>query len=235
MNNLVTIFNYNDSQVRTVELPNGNCGFIAKDICNVLEISNPTDAMKRLDDDERTLVLIEGNNNGVPVNVVTESGLYSLVLGSRKPEAKQFKRWVVHEVLPSIRKSGGYSLALPKTFSEALRLLATSIEDNEKLTAINAIQAPKAEYFDDLVSHGLSLSFRDTAKELGIPERKFIASLEDRGFVFRNNSAKLMPYAKYVPRYFELKEYSKGKSTGTQTLITVGGREMLRKAMVNVG
>lgn len=126
-------------------------------------------------------------------------------------------------------------LALPKTFSEALRLLATSIEDNEKLTATIAIQAPKAEYFDDLVSHGLSLSFRDTAKELGIPERKFIASLEDRGFVFRNNSAKLMPYAKYVPRYFELKEYTKGKNTGTQTLITVGGREMLRKAMVNVG
>lgn len=177
---------------------------------------------------------VDSMNRTKPMYTMNRDGWSLLVMGFTGSKALHWKLKYIaafNAMEEQLRKP----LALPKTFSEALRLLATSIEDNEKLMSINAIQAPKAEYFDDLISHGLSLSFRDTAKELGIPERKFIASLEDRGFVFRNNSAKLMPYAKYVPRYFELKEYTKGKNTGTQTLITVGGREMLRKAMVNVG
>lgn len=85
--------------------------FIAADVCAPLAIGNVSDALSRLDADERTLVSIESASNGLPVNAVSESGLYSLILGSRKPEAKRFKKWVTSEVLPAIRKTGSYSVA----------------------------------------------------------------------------------------------------------------------------
>ena len=85
--------------------------FVAADVCRALEIWNPSQALTRLDDDEKnTLILNEGNRGNPNVTVVNEPGLYTLVLSSRKPEAKKFKRWVTHEVLPSIRKTGSYSL-----------------------------------------------------------------------------------------------------------------------------
>lgn len=86
--------------------------FVAQDVCDALTISNVSDAVARLDADECTLVTIEGgSSNGLPVNCISESGLYSLTLTSRKPEAKRFKKWITSEVLPSIRKTGSYSLA----------------------------------------------------------------------------------------------------------------------------
>lgn len=104
------IFNHQDfGQIRVVE-QDGEPWFVAADVCRALEVGNPSDAVARLDADDRTLVSIEGSSNGKPVNAVNEPGLYSLVLGSRKPEAKAFKRWITHEVLPSIRKTGGYHL-----------------------------------------------------------------------------------------------------------------------------
>lgn len=86
----------------------GEPWFVAADVCRALELGNSSDVIKRLDEDERTLVSIEGASNGLPVNAVNEPGLYALILGSRKPEAKAFKRWITHEVIPSIRKTGGY-------------------------------------------------------------------------------------------------------------------------------
>lgn len=104
------IFNHQDfGQIRVVE-QDREPWFVAADVCRALEVGNPSDAVARLDADDRTLVSIEGSSNGKPVNAVNEPGLYSLVLGSRKPEAKAFKRWITHEVLPSIRKTGGYHL-----------------------------------------------------------------------------------------------------------------------------
>lgn len=86
----------------------GEPWFVAADVCRALGLGNSSMAISKLDEDERTLILIEGASNGLPVNAVNEPGLYSLVLGSRKPEAKAFKRWITHEVIPSIRKTGGY-------------------------------------------------------------------------------------------------------------------------------
>lgn len=86
----------------------GEPWFVAADVCRALGLGNSSDVIKRLDEDERTLVSIEGASNGLPVNAVNEPGLYALILGSRKPEAKAFKRWITHEVIPNIRKTGGY-------------------------------------------------------------------------------------------------------------------------------
>jgi len=88
---------------------NGDCQwFVAADVCRALGLGNSSMAISKLDEDERTLISIEGASNGLPVNAVNEPGLYSLVLGSCKPEAKAFKRWITHEVIPEIRKTGGY-------------------------------------------------------------------------------------------------------------------------------
>jgi len=107
MNNLQLFKNEQFGTIRTV-VKDGDPWFVAADVCKALDIANPSDALNRLDDDERTLVSIEGASNGLPVNVVNEPGLYTLILGSRKPEAHAFKRWITHDVLPAIRRTGMY-------------------------------------------------------------------------------------------------------------------------------
>ena len=112
MNNSIQLFNYGEKQVRTIE-DNGEVLFIAKDICDILDLSNPTEALRELDEDEKnTLRISEGIHRGrgnPNVNVINESGLYTLLLRSNKEEAKPFRRWVTHEVLPAIKRTGTYS------------------------------------------------------------------------------------------------------------------------------
>ena len=103
-------FDFEEQAVRVV-MRDGEPWFVAADICRVLEIQNATDATKRLDDDEVTLDTIEGSHR--PTNLVSESGLYALVLTSRKPEARRFRKWVTAEVLPAIRRHGRYELVAP--------------------------------------------------------------------------------------------------------------------------
>ncbi len=106
MNQLTKMFEGN--QLRIIE-QNNEPWFVAKDVCDILEISNPSKAVSRLDDDERSNFKLGRQGN---TNVVNEFGLYNLVLGSRKPEAKQFKRWITHDVIPSIRKTGSYQTGI---------------------------------------------------------------------------------------------------------------------------
>lgn len=104
-------FNFVSNTLRVV-MRDGEPWFVAADVCAALSIGNTTGALRRLDDDEQALDSIEGIQSGPGnpnVNVVNESGLYSLILGSRKPEAKKFKKWVTSEVLPEIRKTGRYT------------------------------------------------------------------------------------------------------------------------------
>lgn len=110
MNELMTRVFENEEfgQVRTIMLED-EPWFVSADVCRVLQIKNPSDAVERLDPDEKnTLVLNEGIPGNPNVTVVNEPGLYTLVLGSRKAEARRFKRWITHEVIPSIRKHGAY-------------------------------------------------------------------------------------------------------------------------------
>lgn len=107
MDNSLQIFSYNNNQIRVIE-KNGTAWFVAKDVCDVLGLKNVNRAIYKLDDDEKlTLKLLTSGQNR-DVATVSESGLYALVLRSYKPEAKQFRRWVTHEVLPDIRKHGMY-------------------------------------------------------------------------------------------------------------------------------
>lgn len=112
MSNMLA-WKYEGREVRTVQRE-GQPWWVAKDVCDVLELSNPSEALRGLDDDERdTLSNPEGistDGRAQSINIVNEPGLYSLILRSRKPEAKRFKRWITHEVIPSIRKTSGYSM-----------------------------------------------------------------------------------------------------------------------------
>ena len=133
MNDL-QIFNSPEfGEVRAVEI-DGEPWFMAVDVCRALDIGNPTQALTRLDDDEVTLISNEG---GREVNFVNEPGLYSLVLGSRKKKARAFKRWITHDVIPSIRKTGAYltpELAAALADLPAMMELLAGLE--ERLSAL---------------------------------------------------------------------------------------------------
>ena len=122
MNNAIQVFNYEGCRVRTVDI-NGEAWFIAADVCRVLGIKNARDAVNALDDDEKMTVDNSDGHSGKrggaqSYNVISEPGLYALILRSNKPEAKRFARWVRNEVLPAIHHTGGYQSALPR-ISEA--------------------------------------------------------------------------------------------------------------------
>ncbi|MCL6455372.1 MAG: hypothetical protein I4O36_01020, partial [Ralstonia pickettii] len=107
-------FDFEGRPVRVVTDALGEPWFVAADVCAVLDLPNTTRALERLDADEQALISIQGISRGNDqVNVVNEPGLYTLVLGSRKPNAKRFKRWITHEVIPSIRKTGAYVMPNP--------------------------------------------------------------------------------------------------------------------------
>lgn len=106
-------------QIRVIDR-DGEPWFIAVDVCKALELGNSRQAIARLDDDEKGVISIDTPGGPQEMSVINEPGLYSLVLGSRKPEAKAFKRWVTHEVLPAIRQNGYYALMPVETSQRAL-------------------------------------------------------------------------------------------------------------------
>ena len=132
MNNEVQVFNFEQMNVRTVEIDD-EVWFVATDVANALGLSNVSMSLKALDDDERSKFNLGRQGE---TNVISEAGLYRFIGGSRKKEAKQFMRWVNHEVLPSIRKTGGYqaqpTLRLPENNAEMLQVVQNVNEETNK-------------------------------------------------------------------------------------------------------
>ena len=168
--NELQIFNSNEfGQIRAIE-QNGEPWFVAKDVCEILELSNPTMAMQRLDNDEVTKFNLGGLSGDT--NVVNEYGLYSLVLGSRKPEAKQFKRWITHDVVPTIRKHGGYLTAdkVEEVLSDPdtiIRLCQDlKAERNKRKQAEQTIEEnkPKILFADSVTASNKSMLIGELAK-----------------------------------------------------------------------
>ena len=226
-------------QVRIVERE-GEPWFVGKDVAAALGYQNPQRAIRDHVDDEDKGVTEMVTPGGIqPVPIINESGLYSLVLSSKLPTAKAFKRWITSEVIPSIRKTGGYiagqaELSPEELMARALMVAQKTLAERDAristLTVENQIMAPKAEYFDDLVDRNLLTSFRETAKQLEIKEKAFIAFLLEKKFIYRDKKGKLMPYAEKNNGLFEVKERFNEKTqwSGTQTMITPKGRETFR-------
>lgn len=237
----IQIFNYQNNEVRTVDL-NGEPWFVLKDVCNTLNISNQRDVQERLDPDEVgrfDLPHPQNPEKTIEMVCVNESGLYHVILRSDKKEAKPFRKWVTSEVLPSIRKNGGYiagqqELSPQELMAKALLVANKTLAEREarisELTVQNNIMAPKAEYFDELVDRNMLTSFRDTAKELGVKPKTFVNWLLEKKFIYRDQKGKLMPREDKNNGLFEVKEAKNDKTqwSGVQTLITPKGRETFR-------
>ena len=239
--NDITIFNYEGNDIRTVTIE-GEPWFVGKDVAKILGYKNPQEAVRtHVDEDDKGVSEILTPGGRQPVPIINESGLYSLILSSKLPTAKQFKRWVTSEVLPAIRKTGGYihgadDLDPAELMAKALKVAERTLAERDArisaLTVQNAIMAPKAEYFDALVDRNLLTNFRETAKQLGVKERDFIGFLLEKKYLYRDKKGKLLPYAGRDD-LFELKECYNEKTDwrGTQTLITPKGRETFRMLM----
>jgi prophage antirepressor-like protein len=234
----IQIFNYQSNEVRTVEM-GGEPWFVLKDVCNILGVVNDRNVAARLDEDEKGVCQMDTLGGTQNVTVVSESGLYHVILRSDKPEAAPFRKWVTSEVLPSIRKNGGYiagqeQLTPQELMAKALLVANKTLADREarisELTVQNNIMAPKAEYFDELVDRNMLTSFRDTAKELGVKPKTFVNWLLEKKFIYRDQKGKLMPREDKNNGLFEVKEAKNDKTqwSGVQTLITPKGRETFR-------
>ena len=239
--NEIQIFNNEEfGDIRTVEI-NGEPWFVGKDIANALGYKDTADGLKNhVDDEDKKLVKVgeiptlETSNYGA--YIINESGLYSLILGSRLPNAKKFKRWVTAEVLPSIRKTGGYNL--PQTYADALRALADQAEQTEKLRLENNEMKPKADFFDAVAGSKQAISLGDVAKILNYPKigrNKLFEILRDQNILQNDN----IPYQKYIDAgYFRVIEqkYNAGDEVriSFKTLVYQKGVDYIRKTLNQV-
>lgn len=156
MNDIINFNNEEFGNVRVV-MKDGEPWFVAVDVCKALDIANVGNAMARLDDDEKGVRSMDTLGGRQDMSVVNEPGLYTLVLGSRKAEAKKFKRWITHEVIPSIRKTGSYSLE-PLTPAEILLQNAQILVDQERrMKAIEEKQSVIEEEVKELKAKALTV------------------------------------------------------------------------------
>lgn len=221
MTDLQIFNNAQFGEIRTT-IKDGAPLFVAADVCRALEIQNHKDAIKRLDDDEKSgVVLTDPHGRPQETNCVTESGLYSLVLGSRKPEAKAFKRWITHEVLPTIRQTGGYvsneqqfvDTYLPFADANTKTLFGQTLAQlraaNEQLEA----QRPKVLFADAVSAAHTSILVGELAKLLKqngveIGQHRLFQYLREHGYLIkRRGSDYNMPTQYAMERgWFEIKE-----------------------------
>lgn len=239
MNELKTFENERFGNVRVTMIDN-EPWFVATDVCKALDVKNNRDALTRIDDDEKGVALTDTLGGAQEVTVVNESGLYSLILGSRKPEAKVFKRWVTHDVIPTIRKTGGYvnneELFLDTYFptldagAKAMfkQTLVSLREANKKIEQ----DKPKVFFADSIEISENSVLVKTLAALLTqngykIGQNKLFELLRNDGYlVSRRGQSRNMPTQKAIDRgLFEVKESvicTGGEHRVTQTTYVTG-------------
>lgn len=223
-NSKLSIFeNKQFGQIR-VKLENGEPWFVAVDVCKALEIVNSRDAVARLDDDEKnTVVLTDGMRGNPQKAIVNEAGLYTLILGSRKPEAKAFKRWVTHEIIPSIRKTGGY-IAGQDTMSDAdlmaRALLVAQRQIEERERTIERMK-PKEIFADAVSASHTSILMGDMAKLLkqngiDVGQKRLFEWMREHGYLIkqRGGNWNLPTQRSMEQQLFEVKETAVTHSDG---------------------
>lgn len=234
-NKLVTFENAAFGKIRTLTI-DGEPWFVAADVCKALELGNPSMTVERLDADEKGISSIDTLGGKQRMAIINEPGLYSVILCSRKPEAKAFKRWITHEVIPAIRKYGGYMtkslleqvLENPILIYEFARRMLAEQQKNERLKQELDRAKPKADYYDAFIHPESCTNIRATAKELKVPEKMFTAFLIRKRYLYRAPSGGLMPYAKAADDgLFFVKDYiAVNGHQGVYTLVTPKGKAL---------
>ena len=231
MSSFITFENMEFGKLTVME-KDGEFFFIGKEVAEKLGYSNTRDALVRhVDIDDKADVVFHDGRQRRSMVSINESGLYSLILSSKLPQAKEFKKWITTEVLPSIRKNGGYIKNQEKMSNEEILANAVLLANHliaQKEKIIEDLE-PKAKYFDELVDNNLLTNFRNTAKELHIPQKVFIQFLIDKELIYRDKKNRLLPYARNNKGYFEVKEWCKegSEAVGIQTFVTQKGRNYL--------
>lgn len=238
MNDIKVFENDAFGSVRTIDRE-GDVWFVGKDVAEILGYTNPSKALADHVDEEDKLnnesLSSLGQRGGWLIN---ESGLYSLVLSSKLPTAKQFKRWITKEVIPSIRKTGGY-FATPKTYVEALRALADAEEEKERLALENEEMKPKADFYDDVTGSSDTIEIGEVAKVLncGIGRNKLFDFLRKEKVLMKNN----IPKQHFVDEgYFRVIETKYTKPNGDvsinlKTVVYQKGVDYIRKLLKKKG
>lgn len=229
------IFKYQDTPVRTV-LVDGEPWFVLADLCKVLDLSNPSMVADRLDEDAlSTAEVIDSMGRNQASRIVSEPGMYAVVFMSRKPEAVAFRRWITHEVLPAIRKTGGYGqveLTREQRMAQAV-LDAQSViaEKDEKI----AVLAPKAEAYESFMNADGTYSVGRVAKMLGLSQNKLFAELRNHGVLIAKGHMHNTPYQRYM-HHFKVTPYSYERRDDTigcsyTTTVQPSGIEFIRRKL----
>lgn len=238
MNEMIIFNNPEFGNIRMVD-EDGSVLFCGNDVAKALGYKSPKDAISTHCRGAVKRRLTDSIGREQDTAFIPESDLYRLVFSSKLPTAEKFTDWVTKDVLPAIRKHGGYvngqeSMTPEELMAAALLMAQKTIADRDArismLTVENQIMAPKADYFDALVDRNLLTGFRETAKQLGVPPRAFVNFLIEKKYVYRDKKGKILPYEAKNDGLFEVKEClnEKTKWSGVQTLITPKGRETFR-------
>lgn len=242
MNNEIQRFDFKGASLRTLTDKQGEPWFVAKDVCDILELSNVGQALARLDEDEKNSIILNDGTPGSPNKaIISEPGIYSLVLASRKPEAREFKRWVTHEVLPRIRRTGGY---IPTSdMDDDMTILAKAVmigqrtmeEQRRRIEAqesrIRELE-PKALFADAVEMSGSVCLVGQLAKVLrqnglDIGQNRLFDRLRREGFLGKAGRNLNMPTQKAMELgLFKVKEsvrvHSDGHTTSSFTPLVTG-------------
>lgn len=224
MNNEIQKFDFKGAPLRTLTDKAGEPWFVAKDVCDILGLENSRKATAELDSDEKNTVTISDGIAGNPnKTIISEPGLYRLVMKSRKPEAKEFQRWVTHEVLPSIRKHGGYMAGQERMTPEqmalaSMRWLQSKVDEQAKQLKA---QEGKVLFANAVETARTSILVGDFAKILkSNGPRRLFAWLREHGWLIKaKGSSWNMPTQKAMDLHlFEIKETTISHSDGHTTI-----------------
>lgn len=238
MNNEIQKFDFKGSSLRTLTDEAGEPWFVAKDVCDILGMSNPSMAVTALDKDEVAQIdpkdyLGSENRSNQAVNIVSEPGLYKLIMRSRKPEAKEFQRWVTHEVLPQIRRTGGYIPTSESDSDEDIMARAVLVAQktierkNQQLQAKDAqikVLEPKARFADAVAASDGTCLVGELAKMLrqngmDIGQNRLFRLLQADGYLGKSGSNRNVPTQRAMELgLFRIKETTVTHADGHTTV-----------------
>ena len=235
MNELKVFESEQFGKVRVIE-HNDQVWFVAKDVCDVLEIQNPTMSLKNMEEDEVTKYNLGGQHG--ETSIINESGLYNLIFKSRKDNAKKFKKWVTSVVLPSIRNSGGYIANQENSTPEQIVANALVVAQNIIDTKNKQIETmkPKVDFYDTVAGSKDAIEIGTVAKLInvrGLGRNNLFELLRDKNILMDNNQ----PYQKYIDcGYFRTIEQKWSKDgeikINIKTLVYQKGIDYIRKIVI---
>lgn len=222
----------------------GVAWWVLTDVCGVLEIRNSRDAADRLDNDEKGVAIIDTLGGPQEMTIINESGLWSLVLTSRKPAAKRFKKWVTGEVIPSIRRTGAYVASSAEDTFETLmaRAVLAAQEALQRKDAELMALAPKALAYDRIAGRDGLLTLTEAAKECEWPPRRFMARLHEMRWIYRaGNKSRWVGHAdKERAGYLSYKHFEQTHPEGhlvsrPQVVLTLKGLARIAQILPALG